>query len=209
MSKFFVQTSTTKKHQQGGFTLLEMIVATTIFIFVMLVIISALISLSDASRKARAIRIVMDNLSAATDSMSRNIRMGTYYHCGCEVNYLDYATPKSCATMTTDGGGGESCLAFEGPNGNPAALDDQIVYRLTSGQIERSLDSGQTFVGLTAPEISITDLRFYLYGTTLNIEQPVVTMLLRGSVNMNAKTSTDFDIQTTIAPRTPNFIYTP
>lgn len=193
--------------KEEGFTLLEMIVSTSVFVFVMLMIIGALISLTDASRKSRSVRIVLDNLSSAIDSMSRNIRMGSYFHCGCEATPANYATPLSCATMDADGNGGASCFAFEGPNGVPTTPNDQIVYQLTAGgQIERSTDGGQTFVGLTAPEINVTDLSFFLYGTTPNSDQPVVTMLLRGTAALTPKTSTSFDIQTTIAARTPNFI---
>lgn len=184
---------------------MEMIVSTSIFITVMLVIIGALISLTDASRKARATRIVLDNLSAATDSMSRNIRMGSYFHCGCEANRFNYVTPQSCATMDAQGNGGATCIAFEPASGNPSNANDQVVYQLTAGRIERSTDGGQTFVGLTAPEIVMGDLRFFVYGTTVQVDQPSITMLLRGTATLSTKTSTAFNMQTTIAARTPNF----
>lgn len=192
--------------KQGGFSLLEMIISTSVFIVVMLVIIGALISLTDASRKARATRIVLDNLSSAIDSMSRNMRMGTYFHCGCEVNPANYATPQSCSTMDSQGNGGATCVAFEPATGNPSSSNDQVVYQWTSGRIERSTDGGQTFVSLTAPEINVTDLRFFVYGTTVKVDQPVVTMLLRGTATLSPKISTSFNMQTTIAARTPNFL---
>lgn len=194
-----------KKGNERGFTLLEMIVATSVFIFVMLMIIGSLISLTDASRKARSVRIVLDNLSSAIDSMSRNMRMGSYYHCGCETSPLAYASPLSCPMTDDEGNGGTSCFAFESANGNPHDPNDQVVYQLTGTTIDRSTDGGQSFVALTSPEISVSSLRFFVYGTTLNTDQPMVTFLLRGKAAVTKKTTSEFNIQTTIAARTPNF----
>lgn len=72
-----------ERRPQQGFTLIEMIVASSVFIIIMLIVVGGLISLNNESRKSRSIRLVTDNLSAAIDSMSRAVRMGSYYHCGC------------------------------------------------------------------------------------------------------------------------------
>ncbi len=190
------------RNSRAGFTLIEMIVSTSIFIIAMVIIIGALISLENASRKARAIRVATDNLSAAIDSMSRNIRMGTYIHCGAGGVLT---LPQDCAMTDSLGAGGDTFLAFESQMGNPLLASDQYVYRLTGGHIERSTDGGVTYLNLTAPEINITDLRFYVTGTETNNNQPYVTMLVRGVVSAGTKSSTEFDIQTTIGVRTPNF----
>ena len=190
-----------------GFSLIEMIVASSIFIIVMLVIVGAMISLDSASRKARTIRTTMDNVSAAADSISRNVRMGSYYHCGCGgVSDPGYPTiPQDCPMTDRDGNGGDVCLGFESQQGDLGSSGDQIVYRLNNNRIERSRDSGVTFVPLTAPEIKINDLRFYVYGTTLNLTQPVVTKVIRGVATLNGKTVTDVNLETTIGSRTPNY----
>lgn len=197
----------THKENSRGFTLIEMIVAMSIFTIVMLVIVGALISLDNAARKARAVRVVTDNLSAAIDSMSRNIRTGSTFHCGCEATPAAYATPKDCSAspMTNTGGGGEACFAIEGPNGNSSTPLDQIVYRLYGNRIQRSIDGGSNYLYLTAPELTVNDLRFFVYGSTYNQDQPMVTMILRAVYGINNKTLTNFDLQTTISSRTPNF----
>lgn len=198
------------RRTQAGFSLIEMIVSMSIFLIAILIIIGALISLTDASRKARSVRVVTDNLSAAMDSMSRSIRMGGYYHCGCgdpttPGDTTFPASPRSCPMTDTQGGGGDRCLAFEGQQGNSGISTDQIVYRLYNNRIQRSTDGGATFLDLTAPEINISSLLFYVYGTQTNQDQPVVTMVLRGTASTTARTATDFNIQTTISARTPNF----
>ena len=192
---------------RGGFSIIEMIVSTSIFIIVMLIVVGAMISLDNANRKARAIRIAMDNISAATDSMSRNIRMGSYYHCGCggltDPTFPDQ--PQDCPMTDNVGAGGNACIAFESQQG------EQLVYQLNAGRIERSRLGGQagSFVPLTAPEIKISDLRFYVSGSTVDSQQPVITMLIRGQTQLNAKTITDFNIETSIGSRTPNYSSAP
>lgn len=198
-------TRSPKKVNTHGFTLIEMIVSMSIFTVIMLMIVGALISLDNAARKARAVRLVTDNLSAAVDSMSRNIRMGSTFHCGCEVTAAAYATPKDCSFTDNLGNGGDECFAFEGQKGDSADPSDQIVYQLSGSRIQRSVDGGSTFLDLTAPELNITGLDFFVYGSTVNQDQPVVTMLLQGIAGVTAKDETNFNLQTTISGRTPNY----
>lgn len=216
MNIFHKYRNTAKRTAQSevvkGFSLIEMIVSTSVFIVVMLIVVGAMISLDTASRKARAIRVAMDNISAATDSMSRNIRMGSYYHCGCgdstlrsvgdpttsgDMSFPD--TPRDCPMTDVDGNGGDQCIAFI------SQQDDHIVYQLKDGRIQRSRDGGTTFIPLTAPEISVSDMKFFVNGTTLNSQQPAITMLLRGKASLSGKVVTDFNLQTTLGSRTPNY----
>lgn len=197
----------------SGFTLIEMIVASTIFTIVMLIIVGGLISLNNESRKSRSIRLVTDNLSAAIDSMSRNMRMGAYYHCGCgtagvpatagDINYPDGA--RDCPLTDSLGNGGDQCFAFESQFGNPNLAIDQFVYRLSNHRIQRSKDGGATFVDLTAKEINIDDMRFFVLGSTPDTNQPVVTVVIRGTASVTPAVSTSFNIQTTLGSRTPNY----
>lgn len=201
------------RNTTGGFTLLEMLVSTSLFIVVMLVIVSALLSLELASRKARTIRIAADNVSAAISSMSRAIRMGSYIHCGCTGSHATLATPLDCkidnaGTGVISPGNGDTCIAFEAQNGDPMIDDDQFVYRLQNNRIQRSTRSGDanTWYDMTAPEIVIDSLAFYVGGSELNENQPFVTILVRGTATSSSiKVNTAFDIQTTVAVRTPNF----
>ena len=184
----------------------------------MLIIVGGLISLNNESRKSRSIRLVTDNLAAAIDSMSRNMRMGAYYHCGCgtngvgggpvtagDSNYPDGA--RDCPMTDNLGGGGDQCFSFESQFGDPSASLDQYVYRLFNHRIQRSKDGGSTFIDLTAPEISVNDMHFYALGSTPDAHQPLVTLVIRGTASVTPKVSTDFNVQTTLGSRTPNYSY--
>ncbi|OGZ08360.1 MAG: hypothetical protein A3C93_02745 [Candidatus Lloydbacteria bacterium RIFCSPHIGHO2_02_FULL_54_17] len=181
-----------------------MIVAIGIFVTILIIIIGALVSVNDAARKARSMRVVTENLSAAIDSMSRTIRVGKTFHCDCSG--LATTTPQDCKlTMTGEvDGGGDVCLAFEGQLGVPTLPDDQISYKLSGRSIVRSIDNGATYLPLTAPELGITDLKFFVDGTTPGFDQPVITIVVRGSASTTRRTATSFNVQTTVGAYTPN-----
>lgn len=194
----------------SGFTLVEMIVAIGVFAVCVVLIVGSLISLNNASRKERAFRIAMDNVGAALDSISRTIRMGSTFHCGCGSSGTpptagDNTFPLGARNCTTTSPGtGDSCLAFEGQDGSTAAATDQIVYKLLNGQIWRSTNSGVSYLAMTAPEINITKLTFYVDGADVGENQPVVRMVVRGVAGRGSIT-TPFLVQTTVSSRIPNF----
>jgi type II secretory pathway pseudopilin PulG len=181
-----------------GFTIIELIVAITLFIVVSLVSMGSLLSMLDVNRRTQATESVINNLGFALESMSKSIRVGSNYHCG---NTADITLPRDCAVAGSD------FIAFESSSGDKTDSNDQIVYRLNGNQIERSDRSGQsgTFVGLTAPEVSVTSgtgLRFFVLGSssTDNL-QPRVVIVLGGQVDFGNNALADFNIQTTVSQR--------
>lgn len=205
--KAAMQNSTT------GFTLIEMIVAMGVFTICVVLIVGSLISLNNASRKERAIRVAMDNVGAAIDSMSRNIRMGSQFHCGCGASGSGGTQPYTGGDTTFPGGirncpastgTGDVCMAFEGQDGSDTAVNDQVVYKLLNGQVWRSIDSGANYLAMTAPEINITKLTFFIDGADVDTNQPVVRIVMRGVAGRGA-IATPFLVQTSVSARVPNF----
>lgn len=184
-----------------GFTLIEMMVSVSLFAIVMLVGVGALLSLSAANERAEAINSVMNNLDAAVEDMSRSIRVGTAYHCETSANPpppVVLAAPKDCAS------GGGILLAFVPAGGDPTNQNALTVYRLNGTQLERSLDSGVTWVALTAPEISINRFSFYVIGSAKGSGiQPRVLMNIQGSAVVPGGTTT-FTVQSSVVQRLLN-----
>lgn len=185
--------------KKRGFTLIEMLVATALFSSVMLIGVSALLSLIDANKKAQALNSVMNNLNFAIESMSRNIRMGTIYHCefSNSIPPPNITEPKDCV----DGG---KLLAFEPSGGNLLDPSDQIVYRINEASLERSENGGLTgtFINITAPEVTIEEFSFYVEGASpLDNLQPRVVMVIRGSIGAKSKIRTELNLQTMVSQR--------
>jgi len=67
------------KNKNQGFTLIEVMVSMSIFVMVVGMAVGTVIAMVDANAKAQNMQQAATNLSFALDSMSREIRTGTYY----------------------------------------------------------------------------------------------------------------------------------
>lgn len=180
------------KHTRG-FTLVEMLVSVMIFSVVMMIAVGALLSMLDANRKAQSLKSSINNLSFALENMGRQIRAGTTYHCGT-----------GSLTEALNCPSGASQIAFEPYAGNLSSQNDQVVYRLNNSRIERSIDGGATFLPITAPEVVVEELSFYVVGALVEDspkEQPKVLITMRGHAGENVRTRTEVRLQTMVTQR--------
>jgi prepilin-type N-terminal cleavage/methylation domain-containing protein len=198
------------KQMQGGFTLVEMIVAVALFAIVMVVAVGALLALTGANKKAQAIQSVMNNLNITLDSMVRNIRMGTQYHCGvgsyngasdsCPSG--DYSFTFTCNPGTAVCGGSGVRWAYR--LSCPGSISGNSCS--SGGSIQRSTDGGGSWSTLTSPDISVQTLTFYVLGTNTgtsgDFNAPMVIMVVTGQAGgASIKTQTTFHIQATAVQR--------
>ncbi len=175
----------------AGFSLIEILVAVSIFTVAATIITGALMSLTDAQQKTLALRIVQDNLSYAFDTMGKEMRTASSYHCGADINDF-LSTPRDCSIFP----GGQS-FTFINSAGN------KITYRLNNSRIER-VENGNPAAALimTSPDAVITLLSFYVVGSPANDEiQPRVTIILKGTAGIKEKIKSHINIQTTISQR--------
>ena len=193
-----------------GFTLIELMVSVTIFVIVMVISLGSLLSISAAERKAEVLKTVMNNLNFGLESMSRAVRTGIAYHCG-DSGAAAIDEPQDCP-------GGDDYLAFEAVGGDINDSSDQVVYRLetspatcgpasTGSCIMRSDNSGGDFFPITAPEVVVSNLTFYVVGSEPQFQgdpttsQPKVVITLSGSIVIGTAPPTVFALQTTVTQR--------
>ena len=194
-----------------------MLVSTAIFSVVMILAIGSLLTMIDGNNKAQALKLAMNNINFALEGMSRTIRIGTQYRCSNAGGIVPNKPPSSQIQNPNDCDTGGRLIAFEKFGGNPSDPDDQFVYRFVvdsavstnaRGWIERCTQNchnsgGGSYIPITAPEVDIEELTFYVTGTepSTDEEQPKVVITIRGTVGEKDKIKTSFNIQTTVSQR--------
>lgn len=193
-----------------GFTLIEMLVSVGIFTVVMVVALGALLAVSESDRKAQTIKTITNNLGFALEGISRTVRTGIEYSC-------DSWTPGD----DCDSGSGGTLITFQDIDGLEVGYQRSANATLCGqdsdggvGCIVRSRDGGSTWEPITAPEVVIEHLAFFLVGPSRDDDmQPRLTISVRGFMpiaggattrsdcNTTGFTCSTFDIQTTVTQR--------
>ncbi len=181
-----------------GFTLIELMVSVAIFAIIMVISLGALLSISAADRKAETVASVMNNLNFAVESMSRNIRTGSDYRCGLGA---EVSCPNGAALIRAFNNGIYADVIYS------FSVDPVICGQPTGtvGCIARSTDAGATYVALTAPEVVISKLTFYLrgakFGSSGDNVQPNVVITVTGYVQISVTQKSSFNLQTSVTQR--------
>ena len=192
-----------KQQHSAGFTLIELMVSLMIFTIVVLAAVGSLYTVNTASRKVQAMRSVLDNVTFAVESMSRTIRTGKYVVCGGVSNISnDPNCPFSSQTPS-------QVLLVDSTLG----VEQRVEYRLGinsngTGNIEKRVEdctSGACVwlpaVSLTAPEVNIQNLSFYVSGADITDGTQTSVMLFINGVASTIDDTTPFALQTFISER--------
>lgn len=177
-----------------GFTLVEMLVSISVFLVVMLVAASSLLSIIDGNQKSQSLKSAINNLNFALESMQKNIRVGTNYSGG-----------SNCSPLPND-----TCIIFDSYkdlNGDGNMNNDTVIYKYNSADqsVERCENApsiicnlNSAFIRLTAPEVHIEYLYFdYSSGGM----PPRVFIIVSGSAGTKDRIKTKFNLQTTVSQR--------
>lgn len=187
------------RKQQSGFTLIELMVSLMIFIVVVLAAVGSLYTVNSASKKVQAMRSVLDNLTFAIEAMSRTVRTSASVVCGGSSNVSGNPNCPFSAQATN------SMILVSSTLGT----EQLVEYRLGAntngnGAIQkRYQESGiwTNWISLTAPEINIQKLLFYVDGaSSSDSKQSAVQLFVEGQAISNGETS-PFAIQTYISER--------
>lgn len=217
--------------KKRAFTLVEMMVSLGIFSIVSVVALGSLVRIITANQKAQSLQSAMTNINFALEAMSRDLRVGTSYHCwsdgnsqtlspdsnndiavlGCQVNHdavLDNSktsviTFKSSRTMSS---GGNTCSlinSYRFKNVGDALKPDIRLQKLeqTSCNPPQTIDPNGYLDMVSVSNVKITDYRLGV--NTVNTNYPTVLVRIIGYAGSSERDKTYFDIQTTLSGRVP------
>ena len=209
MQKFFSKT-------KRGFTIIETMIAISIFILVVMIGMDSLLNASVVHQKSQNMRSILDNLSFILEDMSRNLRVGYSYRCLSSFSSTNIEVPQSCASGRV--------LAFENSIGDPSSSADQWVYKIESTDggvtynISKSINSGgglNPWVQLNPDEVDLKSASgFSVLGaeafdpldSNSDTGKPFVIIKLVGEINdTKNNVKTPFSLQTSISQRVLDF----
>ena len=184
--------------KNSGYTILETMIAISLFIVIVMAGMGALLNANLLSNKAQNMRSIIDNLSFVMEDMGRNLRTGSNYDClpsGGSVPSVAIPTSgQSCGGVAfKPGSGGNIWVYYIGVNPNNSSI--YSIFKVVDG----------TTVQLTPDEVSINSISgFSVLGAEPppgDSEQPFVTIKLNGTIILNSTVSTLFSLQTSVSQR--------
>ena len=153
--------------------MVELLVAMTLFIVFIVIASGSFIRALRTQRAIVALIAANDNASLSIEQMAREIRTGA---------------------------------SFSSPNGNDLdfinAYDIQVTYRLNNNVIERGEGGGANFKPITADNVKINSLNFYLHGQLAGDDYPPrITISLNISPNISNVQNISTNFETTVSAR--------
>ncbi len=188
---------------KNGFTLIEMLVSVALFMVVMTVGLSVILSIVDGNKKTQAIGSVVNNLNASIDSMVRDLKTGYKYDCTGSLTPV-YST--GCSPSST----AKSQISFISTlSGGARAVEYEYIAGSVNqpGYIQKIVCPGgicSAAVRVTSPEINVTDFRMYVSTPPATQGQPGIFIVIGGTAKVNATTISDFHLQTFVTQRILN-----
>jgi prepilin-type N-terminal cleavage/methylation domain-containing protein len=189
---------------QKGFTLIEVMIAVTLFSVVMVVGTGAVLNSNATFRKTQDIRTIIDNLHFVMEDMSRSLRTGRVYHCGAAIGISEGSLVSTDCSFSNNS---ISFLASESTT-DPTDNDFIVYYIDAAGRIEKKtkeMSPNDPYFVMTVPEIKIEFQRsgFVVIGAAASDgNQPRVVIRLAGEIlDPRSNTATPFSVQTTVSQR--------
>jgi prepilin-type N-terminal cleavage/methylation domain-containing protein len=177
-------------YSKGGFTLIEMMVAVSLFITAITLAVGIMAGVTEVQRKTALLQQLQDDIRFSLELMTKEMRMGT-----------DFSTI----------GCGEGGIFFN-TFFNPANKVEQRAYFLESGRMMRIQKDAGVLINcadaepFTADSVSVANLGFILRGTNplmgARDGQPRVTISISVEANHpSIRQRSYFNIQTTVVQR--------
>lgn len=198
MNKLFFK----KKYlnNKKGFSLLEMLVAIGIFMTIVTIAISALISIIGANKRAQAIKNTIDTVNFVIESMSRDIRSGTGYDCSPNDPSSMDCLVGSSAFKYINGSGETVTYEFN-------SSDEGDILTRIKGEYDENNAANTNVLISRDSGVNLDNMKFYVIGSDDENKpigertQPRVIITASGKIETKEGTSSSFNLQTTISQR--------
>lgn len=207
-----------KVSSQKGFTLIEMLVAVGLFSVVMLVAVSAILSIIGNNKKAQGINNVVNNLNFAIESMVRDMKTGYLYRCD---TWPIPSSPNDTSGLCPPSSDPYTRVSFFSTiSGVPEPVEYKFVEPATGGDgqyvpghIVKITGAGGNEIDLTSKtDVDIKSVKMFVHSPRPASEmapgetpsQPGIFLIIKGEANILGNEVTEFGLQTFISQRVLN-----
>ena len=187
--------------KESGYTIIETMIAVSIFIVVVMTGMTALINANLVHEKSQDMRSIVDGLSFAMEEISRNLKVGYNYHC---IDETPDGLFSGSNTHSCENGSG---ISFETSLPGGGRWTYFLDYDPADGKMKvfKYKDGGTTSFPLTPDEVAIDSVSgFSVLGAEPpadgDQQQPFVTIRLVGTIDWKG-TNTPFSLQTSASHR--------
>jgi len=185
--------------QKRGFTIVEVLIALSVFLVVIVTGIGGMVFLSNTNAKAQEFKLIINNLNHTLESMTRDIRFGRNYYCltgkgnlGKSWTFLD--RENQCPDS--------SDVHFLAVTFSRGGEDKRIAYRFKDDAIKRQIfGEDESFISLTSDNVVIENLKFSSSDFEEDDVQPRITVFIEGRAILSSGDDEGFKLQTTISQR--------
>jgi len=182
-----------------GFTLIELMIATTLFTIVMMMGVGSLVVSSNFAKASQKLRVAVDNVNFAMESMTRELRTGTHYYCNTTYTMANDNLVGDCV--------GGTVIAFN-PQLAPITPPYRVAYYkslradgVTNTLIRCEFPSSGPCPSVVSNDVDIKMLKFYVTGSSLSDKiQPSVEIIIKGVVTVKG-VPTPFSLQSMATQR--------
>jgi prepilin-type N-terminal cleavage/methylation domain-containing protein len=182
-----------------GFTLVEIMVALSIFSIVALAVVNAFLVADRMNKKAQAMKTVIDNLHFALHGMAFSLKQGGNYHC------FDGTLPAGGDTaplkIMKECKDGDVAIAVTTPKSG-SATQKVVAYRFnnTDHRIEYWEQGLDDWISLTVSSLTVNKMNFYVQNADGHLKMPFVFITFDGTAKAAQMTS-ELRLQTAISER--------
>lgn len=179
------------KKNKSGVSLIELVVAVTLFSILILSATSIFKMVIDGQRNAISAQNIQENMRYVLERISKEIRMAQVSNTTCEPTAI-------YKVFNTTGAG--QVLHFKNKD------DKCVTYYLENNRLKTTVESGASLADdyITPSRISISNLKFYIEDDLISAfhsKQPYVTVVMDVKVNGLAVHEQRMKIQFTVSSR--------
>jgi prepilin-type N-terminal cleavage/methylation domain-containing protein len=194
------------KKSQKGFTLVEMLVAIAVFMSVMTVAVTALLTIINANRETQAIKTTTDDVTFAIENISKDMRIGGIYKClGGDGDVND----GPLGLEVKDCSAGSNYIEYT----NSSGYDVTYKFNRTTGELIRITNKNDGLGPITEylissdSDVHLSSVKFYVIGSDCENggigcsvkTQPRVIITISGVISSKGTANMEFDLQTTVS----------